>query len=93
MKADAHSPKETPTSRIKRRADTAGGLEVFGSALAEIGWQLALGVVGPLWLVSRYKQAWLDSSWFALIIIWIVFVFVSVVYIQLKKLPKKYGGL
>ncbi len=93
MKADAH-PK-TPTRGQKQvdQPNAIDGFGVLGSSLLEIGWQLALGIVVPLWLVSVARPAWLQSSWFSLIIIWIAFVFISVVYLQLKKLPKKYGGL
>ena len=69
------------------------GASIFGAALFDIGWRLAAGILLPLWLISKYKSSWLNSSWLALIVVWIAFVFVSVVYFQLKKLPKEYGGL
>jgi hypothetical protein len=69
-------------------------MEYFGSSLMEIGWQLTLTIVVPLWAVSVYRNKWLDNTWFGIgVMIWIAFIFSSIVYVQMKKIPKKYGGL
>jgi predicted small integral membrane protein len=71
----------------------AAPLEVFGFALLDIGWQLAVCVIGPLWLGAwadrRYDTKPLFS---AIAFIFIIISFFFIVRRVIERLPKAYGG-
>lgn len=86
MGKDAAKKSTTPN------AVSAAG--VFGGALFDIGWRLAIVVIGGLWLGSKIDQMYGTKPWgvFSAFVI-IIISFVLIIRQILQRIPKEFGGL
>lgn len=86
MGKDAAKKTTTPN------AVSAAG--IFGSALFDIGWRLAVVVIGGLWLGSRIDQRFDSKPWGMLgAFLLIIASFILIVRQILQRVPKEFGGL
>ncbi len=81
----------------KSPTTTSNGVESLGKlgiALIDIGWQLAITVIGLLWLGNWADKRYDTKPVFILsALVLIVISFVLIVRRVLQKLPREYGGL
>lgn len=83
--AAAKKPTTTP--------DEVAPLGQFGLALLDIGWQLAITVIGFLWLGDKADARYDTKPVFTLIAFGLVITsFVLIVRRVVGRLPKAYGG-
>ena len=79
--------KETTTK------DAVGAAGLFGGALLDIGWRLAVVVVGGLWLGTTVDRKLDIAPWGVLSSFLIIIAsFVLIVRRILQRIPKEYGG-
>lgn len=81
-------------STRRKPLDEVAALGKFGSVLIDIGWQLAITVVGFLlfgrWLDKRYDT---DPLFTAIGFILIIISFVFILIGALRQIPRSLGGL
>lgn len=84
--------RKQPTTR--EPIDAVNSVSKLGYALFDIGWRLAVVVIGGLWLGAWADRHFGTKPVFILIaFVLIIASFVLIVRRVLQSLPKEYGGL